>query len=280
MPDTYTKARLKEKGTTNFLHPETDVAQLMANGGTPLAGIISTLLKAATTSEARNAIEAAAASHQHSTGDITNFASQVVSAIGTETLDALGVKYSITTNGYICFGQLFGGLILQWGDPTQILWPSGIYHENAIILAPSIVEELPVYRAKGSVSFTGLPDNLNSTMVGWVYNVYEDFTTDNRFVEGASKTYYAGENVAVVEVTAPYYALSQDTIAVEGKTYYEDAQGTELETQPKTGDEISGLYEYIPGVYKFDVLSGYIDLSNYVKVTGWDANTATLEIGN
>ena len=123
MPDTYTKARLKEKGTTNFLHPETEVAQLMANGGTPLAGIISTLLKAATTSEARNAIEAAAASHQHSTGDITNFASQVVSAIGTETLDALGVKYSITTNGYICFGQLFGGLILQWGDPAQIVWP-------------------------------------------------------------------------------------------------------------------------------------------------------------
>ena len=117
MADTYTKARLKEKDTTNFLHPETEVDQIKKTGGTGLASIITTLLKAATTSEARAAVEAAAATHQHSTGDITNFAQNVVSAIGEQTLEALGVRYSITTNGYICFGQLFGGLILQWTCP-------------------------------------------------------------------------------------------------------------------------------------------------------------------
>ena len=30
-------------------------------------------------------------------------------------LTAAGLKYNIATNGYICFGSLFGGLILQWG---------------------------------------------------------------------------------------------------------------------------------------------------------------------
>ena len=30
-------------------------------------------------------------------------------------LKASGVKYLIDTNGYICFGEFFGGLILQWG---------------------------------------------------------------------------------------------------------------------------------------------------------------------
>ena len=30
-------------------------------------------------------------------------------------LDASGVKYLIDTNGYVCFGSLFGGLIIQWG---------------------------------------------------------------------------------------------------------------------------------------------------------------------
>ena len=30
-------------------------------------------------------------------------------------LTAAGLKYNIATNGYICFGALFGGLILQWG---------------------------------------------------------------------------------------------------------------------------------------------------------------------
>lgn len=30
-------------------------------------------------------------------------------------LTAAGLKYNIATNGYICFGSLFGNLILQWG---------------------------------------------------------------------------------------------------------------------------------------------------------------------
>ena len=36
-------------------------------------------------------------------------------------LTASGVKYSIDTNGYVCLGSFFGGLIIQWG----ILNPSG-----------------------------------------------------------------------------------------------------------------------------------------------------------
>lgn len=48
----------------------------------------------------------------------------VVDAITTDSvlgklikmlLNASGVKYSINTNGYICFGEFFGGLIIQWG---------------------------------------------------------------------------------------------------------------------------------------------------------------------
>ena len=34
-------------------------------------------------------------------------------------LTASGVKYLIAQNGYICFGSLFGGLILQWGIINQ-----------------------------------------------------------------------------------------------------------------------------------------------------------------
>lgn len=31
-------------------------------------------------------------------------------------LTASGVKYSINTNGYVCLGSFFGGLIIQWGN--------------------------------------------------------------------------------------------------------------------------------------------------------------------
>lgn len=32
-----------------------------------------------------------------------------------KVLTATGVKYNIAKNGYLCFGSLFGGLIIQWG---------------------------------------------------------------------------------------------------------------------------------------------------------------------
>lgn len=35
-------------------------------------------------------------------------------------LNASGMKYLIAQNGYICFGSLFGGLILQWGTSNNV----------------------------------------------------------------------------------------------------------------------------------------------------------------
>ena len=148
------KSRWKKKGTGDIIHPETEVDQIM-NGSNALNAVISTLLKAASSSAARSAIEAAAASHSHASGDITSFATSVINAIGTETLSALGVRYSITTNGYICFGDLFGGLILQWNyipsnseywNTTTILYKAlcGVYFPiafNKVLCVCAILQE-------------------------------------------------------------------------------------------------------------------------------------------
>lgn len=95
-----------------------------------------------------------------------------------------------------------------------------------------------VYKPAGSVTFASLPtpgaDNL-----GNVYNVTDEFTTDDRFVEGTGQEYPAGTNVAVVET-------SND-----------------------------------PATYKFDVMSGFVDLSGYLTTDAASTTYATkTELGN
>lgn len=54
------------------------------------------------------------------------------------------------------------------------------------------------YKAAGSVVFSALPQ-LAETEEGKVYNVSEEFTTNENFVEGAGKKYPAGTNVVCVD---------------------------------------------------------------------------------
>ena len=84
----------KDSKSYDTLHPETESAQITDWHSGIMASLVSTTL------------------------------STVVSAVTTDSvlgklikllLDASGVKYLIDTNGYVCFGSLFGGFIIQWG---------------------------------------------------------------------------------------------------------------------------------------------------------------------
>ena len=57
-----------------------------------------------------------------------------------------------------------------------------------------------VYKPAGSCTFENLPATLTSSILGYVYDVTDDFTTDSRFAEGAGKSYPAGTNVVVVDL--------------------------------------------------------------------------------
>lgn len=50
-----------------------------------------------------------------------------------------------------------------------------------------------VYKIQGSIAFENLP--VEGMAAGDVYNITQDFTTDNRFVEGTGHKYPAGTNV-------------------------------------------------------------------------------------
>lgn len=84
-----------------------------------------------------------------------------------------------------------------------------------------------VYEPKGSSAFESLPTPAKG-LVGDVYNVTDEFTTTESFVEGAGKKYPAGTNVVCVS----------------------------------DGED-----------YKWDVLSGVVDLSGYVMNSDLQAVT-------
>ena len=59
------------------------------------------------------------------------------------------------------------------------------------------------YVIKGSKTFAELPAiaDITASMVGYVYNISDDFTIDDRFIEyvsGETKSYSAGTNVVIV----------------------------------------------------------------------------------
>lgn len=70
-----------------------------------------------------------------------------------------------------------------------------------------------VYIPRGNSDFASLPATLTGSMLGYVYNVTDAFTTDARFVDGAGVSYPAGTNIVVIDVdttgSAPDYKFDE-----------------------------------------------------------------------
>lgn len=62
-----------------------------------------------------------------------------------------------------------------------------------------------VYKAKGSVADLSSLPTPDKAHDGFVYNIENEFTTTDLFVEGAGKTYPAGTNVVIVNTTGTKY---------------------------------------------------------------------------
>ena len=84
----------KTKNDYDVIHPETDYKKITDWN----EGIVATL-----------------ASTALGTLVSTLTSDSLLATMIQKVLTATGVKYNIAQNGYVCFGSLFGGLIIQWG---------------------------------------------------------------------------------------------------------------------------------------------------------------------
>lgn len=112
----------------------------------------------------------------------------VVDAITTDSvlgklikmlLNASGVKYLIDTNGYICFGEYFGGLIIQWGlvnSNVEFAYPIA-FNTACLAIAPTLIQDQDDWRfigrgiagnARATIYTHYSNGTLNTTQVGYI----------------------------------------------------------------------------------------------------------------
>jgi hypothetical protein len=117
-----------------------------------------------------------------------------------------------------------------------------VSYANAETLMTAIVQKFNAlggaYVAKGSKAFAELPSTRTADMVGYVYNVTDDFTTTADFVEGAGKKYPAGTNVVIVDAST---AGSPDTYLFDVLGNFIDIDAIEARIDA-VADMISGEF--------------------------------------
>lgn len=123
------------------------------------------------------------------------------------------------------------------------------------------------YVPRGSLSFENLPTTFIKSMLGYAWNITDDFTTDERFIEGAGKKYFAGENVIVVDNSTTSYSEVTPTGTENPKEegWFERSGAAEPYTYTKTTDETvdSGKTYYeevVTEAYALDVIGNFINV--------------------
>lgn len=170
----------KTTKTYDTLHPETETSQI-TDFDTAVNGKINT-------HNSSGAAHSTLFNQCEKTSSLANdivtklaqtTAISVISALQTNSwfgqllklvLNASGMKYIIAPNGYICFGSLFGGLILQWG---HAMTKDGYYRTaNFPIAFPT-----EVFMAFSTMGALGNDE----TVYGCVWNYEETTKTTVKF---------------------------------------------------------------------------------------------------
>ena len=85
-----------------------------------------------------------------------------------KVFDATGVKYSIGQNGYVCFGSLVGGIIIQWG--RDFFGPTNQYKRISYPISMTLLALIPY-------DIIGLPNN-----GAWTLSLQTEYSTTSAVI--------------------------------------------------------------------------------------------------
>lgn len=144
---------------------------------------------------------------------------------------------SVNTNGTIADVAVKGLGSAAYKDVTSTYSDTGTDPVTGTAVKSAIDAAISsVYKPAGSVAFASLPTPAKAVK-GNVYNVTDAFTTNNKFVEGAGKSYPAGTNVVVINTTGTAYAF--DVLA--GMVDLSNYQTLITSTNKVPASNVSGL---------------------------------------
>lgn len=153
----------KTSSAYDTIHPETEVAQVTDWN----KGIVNTLASTGLSS-------------------LVNVLSSdsLLALLIKKVFDAMGVKYSLAQNGYVCWGALFGGVITQWGlsetneyGTAWVIFPISFIYTPVVLATHNGLDAVAAYISSNerrptqvAIVLRKIKDNSASNKwgVGWI----------------------------------------------------------------------------------------------------------------
>ena len=142
----------KTKNDYDVIHPETDYKKITDWN----EGIVATL-----------------ASTALGTLVSTLTSDSLLATMIQKVLTATGVRYNVAQNGYLCFGSLFGGLIIQWGRDS--FGTTNQYKRISYPISMTLLALIPY-------DIIGLPNN-----GAWTLSLQTEYSTTSAVITTNTK---------------------------------------------------------------------------------------------
>lgn len=211
--------------------------------------------------------------HRHPTDTTRATDNEVVHLAGNEEITGLkmfteGMKLLAGDDSITLTGGVSAETLESYLAVNGKLLPTIDYTNDHYALKADITG---VYKAKGNLVSANLNASLlTANSLGWVYNITDEFTINENFLEydaSNPKTYPAGTNVVIVQATPSTYKFDVLSGFIDTSTF-----ATDSTVVHKTGDEtITGLKEFTNGI-------SVTKVDNVGKVSSLQVGAASVDI--